>query len=78
MVLDLARANPFAKSSNPLTSGLALVEADQNTLIAFNAAPGTVAPNEAGPYSAYAQAVAEISPRAGSGLMKFSRACGCG
>jgi uncharacterized caspase-like protein len=68
VVLDLARANPFAKSSNPLTSGLALVEADQNTLIAFNAAPGTVAPNEAGPYSAYAQAVAEISREGGLGI----------
>ena len=29
-------------------------------LIAFNAAPGTVAPNEPGPYGAYAQALAEM------------------
>ena len=68
VVLDLARANPFAKSGNPLTSGLALVEPEQNTLIAFNAAPGTVAPNEAGPYSAFAQALAEISREGGVGL----------
>ena len=29
-------------------------------LIAFNAAPGTVAPDEQGPYGAYAQALAEM------------------
>ena len=49
VVLDLARANPFARSGNPLTGGLALVEADPGTLVAFNAAPGTIAPDEAGP-----------------------------
>jgi uncharacterized caspase-like protein len=65
LVLDLARANPFASSGNPLAGGLALVEPDPNTIIAFNAAPGTVAPNEAGPYSAYAQALAEITREGG-------------
>src|SRR6516164_1387715 len=65
IVLDLARANPFARSGNPLTGGLALVEAEPGTLIAFNAAPGTIAPDEAGPYSAYAQALAEISREGG-------------
>ena len=49
VVLDMARANPFAKQGNPLTGGLALVDPDPNTLIAFNAAPGTIAPDEAGP-----------------------------
>lgn len=68
VVLDLARANPYAKSGTPLTGGLALVEPDPNTLIAFNAAPGTVGPNEAGPYSAYAQALAEISREGGVGI----------
>ena len=68
VVLDLARANPYAKSGTPLPGGLALVEPDPNTLIAFNAAPGTVGPNEAGPYSAYAQALAEISREGGVGI----------
>jgi uncharacterized caspase-like protein len=45
IVLDLARANPFARSGNPLTGGLALVDAEPGTLIAFNAAPGTIAPD---------------------------------
>src|SRR5712664_2650561 len=49
VVLDGARASPFAKSGPPLASGLALVEPDPGTLIAFNATPGTVAQNEAGP-----------------------------
>src|SRR6201997_924660 len=68
IVLDLARANPFARSGNPLTGGLALVEAEPGTLVAFNAAPGTIAPDESGPYSAYAQALAEISREGGLSL----------
>ena len=44
VVLDAARANPFAKSGAPLAGGLALVEPEPGMLIAFNAAPGTVAP----------------------------------
>lgn len=60
VVLDAARANPFAQSNQPLAGGLALVEPDTNQLIAFNAAPGTVAPQEAGPYGSYAHALAEM------------------
>ena len=60
VVLDAARANPFAQSNQPLAGGLALVEPDANQLIAFNAAPGTVAPQEAAPYGAYAHALAEM------------------
>jgi uncharacterized caspase-like protein len=60
VVLDAARANPFAKSSPPLAGGLALVEPEPGVLIAFNAAPGTVAPEGQGPYGAYAQALAEM------------------
>jgi uncharacterized caspase-like protein len=59
VVVDAARANPFTLTGGPLASGLALTEPDANTLVAFNAAPGTVAPNEPGPYGAYAQALAE-------------------
>ncbi|WP_092716441.1 caspase family protein [Rhizobium multihospitium] len=60
VVLDAARANPFVQSNQPLAGGLALVDPDVNQLIAFNAAPGTVAPQEAGPYGSYAHALAEM------------------
>ncbi|AYG59261.1 caspase family protein [Rhizobium jaguaris] len=60
VVLDAARANPFVQSNQPLAGGLALVDPDANQLIAFNAAPGTVAPQEAGPYGSYAHALAEM------------------
>ncbi|MFW8607880.1 caspase family protein [Rhizobium beringeri] len=60
VVLDAARTNPFVQSTQPLAGGLALVDPDANQLIAFNAAPGTVAPQEAGPYGSYAHALAEM------------------
>jgi uncharacterized caspase-like protein len=65
VVLDAARANPFAKSGPPLAGGLALVEPEPGVLIAFNAAPGTVAPEEQGPYGPYAQALAEMMREGG-------------
>jgi uncharacterized caspase-like protein len=58
VVLDAARQQPFIEGQ--IASGLALVEADPHMLIAFNAAPGTVAPVEQGPYGAYAQSLAEM------------------
>jgi uncharacterized caspase-like protein len=60
VVLDTARSNPFAQSGNPLAGGLALVEPDAGLLVAYNAAPGTVAPEGQGPYGPYAQALAEM------------------
>src|SRR5712671_7010132 len=60
VVLDAARQQPFIEGGQPIASGLALVEPDAHMLIAFNAAPGTVAPQEQGPYGAYAQALAEM------------------
>lgn len=60
IVLDAARANPFVKEGQPLAGGLALVEPDPKILVAFNAAPGTVAPEGQPPYGAYAQALAEM------------------
>jgi len=60
LVLDAARAGPFAKSGPPLASGLALIDPDAGTLIAFNAAPGTVAPAESGSYGVYAQSLTEM------------------
>ena len=58
VVLDAARQQPFVNGQ--IASGLALVEADPRMLIAFNAAPGTVAPAEQGPYGIYAQSLAEM------------------
>src|SRR6266700_7991084 len=60
VVLDAARQQPFIEGGDPIASGLALVEPDPHMLIAFNAAPGTVAPAEQGPYGAYAQSLAEM------------------
>ena len=60
VVLDAARQQPFIEGGQPIASGLALVEPEPHMLIAFNAAPGTVAPNEQGPYGVYAQSLAEM------------------
>src|SRR5260221_6823803 len=65
VVLDAARANPFAHSGPPLAGGLALVEPEPGVLIAFNSAPGTVAPEGHGPYRPYAQALAEMMREGG-------------
>jgi len=59
-VLDAARSNSLRTAGAPLASGLALTEAAPGTLIAFNAAPGTIAPDEVGPYGTYARALAEM------------------
>ncbi|RWG18918.1 MAG: hypothetical protein EOQ55_17225 [Mesorhizobium sp.] len=68
VVLDAARPNALPKMSQPLAGGLALVDPDPNMLIAFNAAPGTVAPEGKGPYGAYAQALAEMIREGGLSL----------
>ncbi len=60
VVLDAARQQPFIEGGQPIASGLALVEPDPHMLVAFNAAPGTVAPSEQGPYGVYAQSLAEM------------------
>ncbi|RED42343.1 putative caspase-like protein [Rhodopseudomonas thermotolerans] len=59
VVLDLAREQPFVPAGS-VASGLAMVEPNPKMLIAFNAAPGTVAPDERGAYGVYAQALAEM------------------
>ncbi len=68
VVLDAARIIPFSISGQPLAGGLALVEPGPGMLVAFNAAPGTVAPAEKGPYGAYAQALAEMIREGGLSL----------
>src|SRR5580704_4928654 len=60
VVLDAARASPFSLSGQPLAGGLALLEPEPGTLIAFNAAPGTVATDGQDGYGPYAKALAEM------------------
>ncbi len=60
VVLDAARQQPFIQGGEPIAGGLALVEPGPNMLVAFNAAPGTIAPGEGGPYGIYAQSLAEM------------------
>src|ERR1700730_3597804 len=60
VVLDAARASPFSTSGQPLAGGLALVEPEPGTLIAYNATPGTVAPEGQDGYGPYATALAEM------------------
>jgi uncharacterized caspase-like protein len=68
VIADAARQNPFAGSGQPLAGGLVLVDPAPNMAIAFNAAPGTVGPEERGPYGAYATALAEMMSAGGLGL----------
>ncbi len=58
IVLDAARANPYAAQGAPLAPGLALVDPEPGELIAFNAAPGTLAGDEEGPYGVYGKTLA--------------------
>ncbi len=58
LVLDAARANPYARQGSPLAGGLALVDPDPGLLMAFNAAPGSIAGDEPGPYGVYAKTLA--------------------
>jgi uncharacterized caspase-like protein len=68
VVLDAARQQPFIQGGEPIAGGLALVEPGLNMLVAFNAAPGTVATNEPGPYGLYAQSLAEMIRTGGLSL----------
>jgi len=68
VILDAARQNPFAVGDQPLASGLALVDPIPGMAIAFNAVPGTVAPEEPGPYGAYASALTEMVATGGLSL----------
>jgi uncharacterized caspase-like protein len=58
IVVDAARANSFAADGSALAGGLGLVDPEDGTLMAFNAAPGTVAPDEPGPYGVYGKSLA--------------------
>jgi uncharacterized caspase-like protein len=65
LVLDVARNHPFTFKGEPLAGGLALVEPDPGMLVAFNAAPGTIAPEAEGAYGPYAKALAEMMREGG-------------
>ena len=65
VVLDAARQNGFASSGQPLAGGLALAQPDAGMLLAFNAAPGTVAPEAKEGYGAYATALLEMIKEGG-------------
>jgi uncharacterized caspase-like protein len=58
IVVDAARANSLAADGSALAGGLGLVDPEDGTLMAFNAAPGTVAPDEPGPYGVYGKSLA--------------------
>ena len=63
VVLDAARAGPYAKSGQPIAGGLALVDPDPGLLVAFNAAPGTVAPEGQGSLRALCASAGRNDPR---------------
>ncbi len=59
IVIDGARANPYAKEGRQLAGGLAAVAPPPGLLIAFNAAPGAIGVEPTGPYGDYAKALAD-------------------
>jgi uncharacterized caspase-like protein len=58
IVLDAAREAAPAAAGSSLAGGLGLVDPEDGALMAFNAAPGTVAPDEPGPYGVYGKTLA--------------------
>ena len=68
VILDAARQNAFAQGGQPLAGGLALIDPPPSMAFAFNAAPGTVGPDEQGPYGAYATALTEMISAGGLSL----------
>jgi uncharacterized caspase-like protein len=60
VILDAARPSPLVSSGLQLAGGLAWVEPKANMLIAFNAAPGTVSPDDGNGYGPFAKALAEM------------------
>src|SRR5436853_2095876 len=59
VVLDAARTPPFQIQGGQIAPGLSPIEAAPSLLVAFSSAPGTIAPDGAGPYGAYATARSE-------------------
>jgi uncharacterized caspase-like protein len=59
IVIDGARANPYAKEGPPLAGGLAATATAPDSLIAFNAAPGAIGAEPSGPYDVFAKELAD-------------------
>jgi len=68
VVVDGGRESPFPLAGQPIAGGLALYEPGPGLLLAYNAAPGTIARDGAGPYGPYAQALAEMIRAGGLSL----------
>ena len=64
VVLDAAYKNAFPAGAN-LAGGLALVDPEPGTLMAFNAAPGTLGPVTKENYGVYGQALSEMLRQGG-------------
>lgn len=67
-VLDAAWQSPFLIDGAAPAAGLAWLEPEANSLVAFNATPGMFAPDVANGYGPYARAVAEMISEAGLAL----------
>ena len=63
VVIDGAHADNA--SLQRLGGGLALADPDPGSLLAFNAAPGSVAPIDAGPYGVYARTLVQMIKQGG-------------
>jgi WD40 repeat protein len=55
VILDACRNNPFARTFRSIPTGLAVMEAPVNTLIAFATAPGAVASDGTGTHGLYTE-----------------------
>lgn len=64
VVLDAARETPFLKNST-MTVGLAYLEPDPGTLVAINAAPGTLAPEGQAANGVYASSLSSLIAQGG-------------
>ncbi|MHB2168718.1 caspase family protein, partial [Alsobacter sp. R-9] len=74
-VFDVGHPAPFAANWPETLPGLALMEPDAGSLIAFNTAPGAVAPPAQPPYGPYAQALSEMAREPGLPMAEvFNRA----
>ena len=65
VVVDGARANPYAQQGDPLAGGLALIDPEPNTVVAFNAAPGAIGVEDAGDYGVYAKTLSGLMRQGG-------------
>ncbi len=65
-VFDAAYKTPFVIGGAPLAGGFSLVEASPGSLVAYNAAPGTVGSVAKGNYGLYAQSLAAALREGGS------------